>query len=58
MKVFEGYTPDGIRCEVVLESDGFLYVVTADSREQFNEERYTGEEDFRFMLIHEGFRGC
>ena len=58
MKVFEGYTPDGIRCEVVLADDGFLYVVTADGRERFSEEMYDGDEDFRFMLIHEGFRGC
>ena len=53
--VFEGFTPDGVRCEVVLEN-GFLYVVTADGKERFNEERYFGDEDIAFMLIHDGFR--
>ena len=56
MRVFDGYTPDGIRCGVVLESDGFLYVVTDYKKERFNDEQYTGEEDFAFILIHEGFR--
>ena len=56
--VFSGYTPDGIRCDVVLADDGFLYVYTPDGVDRFNEERYTGEEDISFMLIHEGFRRC
>ena len=58
MTVFEGYTPEGIRCEVVLENDGFLYVITPDGMDRFNDERYTGEEDFRFILVHEGYRGA
>lgn len=56
--VFSGYDPDGNRCWVVLEG-GRLFIDYGEGiDEPFNEEWYDDDFDFRFMLIHEGFRGC
>ena len=55
--VFSGYDPENRQCMVYLE-DGRLFVKTAAGTEIFNDEWYDDDFDFRFMLTHEGFRGC
>ena len=62
MKLFEGYTGEGRRAEILLE-DGRIWIADAETgeKEPYNDEIY-GEDDssalaqVRASMIAEGFR--
>ena len=64
MKLFEGYTSEGRKAEVILE-DERIWIVDAETgeKEQYNDEYYTEDDtaslaSVRASMIAEGFRVC
>ena len=57
MVVFEGYSKTNKRIAAKL-IDGHLYIVYTGSGivRRFNDEFYTEDSDFRFILLNAGFR--
>ena len=52
MKIFEGYTKSGKHIVIDLDLDtGFLWInYDSGRRIRFNQERYTEDSDFSFLL--------
>ena len=62
MKLFEGYTGEGRRAEILLE-DGRIWIADAATgeREMYNDEEYSQDDagalaQVRASMIAEGFR--
>ena len=62
MKLFEGYTGEGRRAEIILE-DGRIWIADAETgeKEPYNDEDYSEDDSsalaqVRASMIAEGFR--
>jgi len=56
--LWEGYNPDGIRTQFVMDYMGHVWVCSSNNRELWNEEYYTedGLPGLKLAIINEGYR--
>ena len=56
--LWEGYNPDGIRTQFIMDNVGHVWVCSSSNRELWNEEYYTddGLPGLKLAIMNEGYR--